>query len=125
MSEALRFHGQALSGVPDGLVGVIGGSDSSAVVLTHKYDQEGAAFQHSRKLSGSFANRHSIRCVIPDNRDRRVDPLFIVLAVVLVFVESECPIGASIDTQLDRVCWLFGRILQAGTHWEDGTSANI
>jgi len=54
-----------------------------------------------------------------------VDTLFVVVVVVLVFVEREFAIRATIDAQLNRIGGLFGRPLGVGSQGNDRSGANI
>src|SRR5207302_11007595 len=76
---------------------------ADAVVLADKHDLKAALGEHSRKGSFALSDRQCLLRVIPVKGNRGVHSLFIVVAVVPVFVEREISIRAAIDAQLDGV----------------------
>src|SRR5947207_3224208 len=103
------IYADLLARVLHHLVGFIGGIHANPVVLANKNHSEAAIFQHARKLSLAFADRQGLTFIVPMQRDGRVGALFIVVIVVLVFIEGKVSICARVDSQLHGICRLLGR----------------
>src|ERR1022692_2541054 len=108
-----------------GLVCSIGEIDSASVVLAHEDYIKSPFPQHSGKRALALADLQCLCLLIPSNWYSRVVTLLIVVAVILVFVEREPSIGATINAQLDWIGRLLRCILQFRAHRDDGTCANI
>ena len=101
--KVLGSYNDCLPGILHSLVGFGFWIDADAMALAHENHTESAAFQHAGKLTFAIADGQGLLCVIPMERDRRIGAFFVVVAVVLVFVEREVGVRAPINSELDRV----------------------
>src|SRR5271169_1603011 len=125
LMTGLRLHRHAFSRVGYRLISTRGSFDSGAMHLADENDIKRPGLQHSRILALTFVDGECLRGVVPVNWNGGVDPILVVVAIVLVFVEGKRAIGSAIDPQLHRVGRLLGRVLQVRSHGNNRSGANI
>src|SRR6185369_3782744 len=85
----------------------IGGlPNSGSVPITHHNQPEFPVRQHARELALALSDRQGVCRIIPTQWDFSACTLFVVIVVVLIFIENEIPVCSGINSQLDRICRL-------------------
>jgi hypothetical protein len=102
--------GQFLSAIFHGFVRRVRQAATHAVTLADQHDSERAAFQRPGKCSRAIPDRQCMRRIIPGKRNRCVRAFFVVVTVVLVFVQREFSVGPAINANLNRIGCFLGRI---------------
>src|SRR5579859_2883138 len=98
--------------------------DAGSMAGTDHNDSKRALLEHSREGTASVADGESPGFVVPLHWDSRVSALFIVVCVVLVFVQSERTVPAGIDAQFDWLSRLFSGKLQVRAEWKNRTGSH-
>src|SRR5579871_4550362 len=98
--------------------------DAGSMAGTDHNDSKRALLEHSRERSASVADGESAGFVVPLHWDGRVSTLFIVICVVLIFVEGERNISAGVDAQFDWIRGLFSSELQVRAERKNGTGSH-
>ena len=84
------------------------------MIFSHKHNSKCPALQHSGERALAFANGECPVGFVPCDRDRGEHAFFVVVAVVLIFVEREGSVRSAINPKLDWVGRLLGGILESG-----------
>jgi hypothetical protein len=90
------------------------------MVGSHDDDVEAAFLQHAGERAFPVVNGEPAVGVVPVKGDGGVDTFFIIVIVVLVFIQRETSVRAGIDAQFDGVSRLFSRGLNEWSHGDDG-----
>ena len=98
---------------------------TDSVVLTDYDNIKDTVPEHSWKASLSFSDGQDLLRIIPMNWDRCVGAFFVVVRVVLVFVEGKLSICARVDTQFDWIRGLLIRPLLVGPHGNNRPCADV
>src|SRR5262245_42237685 len=85
--------------------------DARSMVFLHKDNLKCALCQHAGELSLAVVDSQRLSSVIPMEPDGGKRAFFVVVVIVLVFVESEIAVGATKDAKFDGISRLLGRPL--------------
>src|ERR1017187_7316610 len=91
------------------------------MVFSHDDDVETAFLQHAGKRAFSVLNGEPVVGVIPVKSNGGMDALFIIVIVVLVFIQREASIRAGIDAQFNGIGRFFSRVLNERAQGYEGT----